>query len=89
MIHNGRARNISSIKNRTDVLGSMAGTPSTVGKNRNVSDAIRSRASGARLIPTGVVAARAFLLANNLLTRNPVGSGGVGKVSNGHYKFNW
>ena len=89
MIHNGRARNISSIANRTDVLGSMAGIPSTVGRSRNVSDAIRSRASGARLIPRGVVAARAYLVANNLFTRNPSGSGGVGKVSNGHYRFIW
>ena len=89
MIHNGRARNISSIMNRTDVLGSMAGSPSTVGRSRNVSDAIRSRASNARLIPSGVVAARAYLLANNLLTRNPAGSGGVGKISNGHFKFVW
>lgn len=89
MIHNGRARNISSIMNRTDVLGSLAGTPSTVGRSRNVSDAIRSRASGARLIPTGAAAARAYLVANNLLTRNPSGSGGVGKISNGHFKFVW
>lgn len=89
MIQNGRARNISSITNRTDVLGSMSGTPSTVGRSRSISNAIRSRASGARFIPTGADAARAYLLANNLLTTNPVGSGGVGRVSNGRFKFIW
>jgi len=79
-----RARNVASITNSTCIYGSMGGTPSSVGNNSNtgVYNAIRTR--GGKGIPYPYQkcgpATINYLKHNNLLSINPQGSGGVGRM---------
>ena len=75
-----RAKNVPSITNNTCILGGpkKGGLVTMQGRNPNLRNAIESRAPycGCNM-PLGCIAGLAYLKANNLLTKNPTGSGGV------------
>ena len=75
-----RARMIPSITNNICNLGGdkKGGLISMQGRNPNLRNVIRHTASYCNCnMPLGCVAGLAYLKANNLLTRNPQGSGGI------------
>jgi hypothetical protein len=75
-----RAKMIPSITSNICNLGGdkKGGLISMQGRNPNLSNAIRTRASYCGCgIPLGCIQGLNYLKANNLLTKNPVGSGGV------------
>jgi hypothetical protein len=75
-----RARNIPSITNNICNLGGnkKGGLISMQGKNPNLRSVIRMQASYCRCgMPLGCIQGLQYLKANNLLSKNPVGSGGV------------
>jgi len=88
MIHHGRARSIGSQINRTSVFGIIGGRPSRVGRTPTNAREIAKRTSGLP-IPVDPVLGLAFMKRNNLLSVNPVGSGGVGNITNARFKFIW
>lgn len=75
-----RAKMIPSITNNICNLGGPAkgGLVTMQGRNSNLKSVIRHNASYCNCnMPLGCVAGLAYLKANNLLTLNPLGSGGV------------
>lgn len=75
-----RAKNVPSITNNTCILGGpkKGGLITLQGRNPNLRGVIRSQAPYCNCnMPLGCVAGLAYLKANNLLTRNPQGSGGA------------
>jgi hypothetical protein len=75
-----RAKNIPSITNNICNLGGnkKGGLISMQGRNPNLNNAITARAPYCGCgIPLGCIQGMAYLKANNLLTKNPAGSGGV------------
>lgn len=75
-----RVRNIQSITNNICNLGGnkKGGLISMQGKNPNLSNAIRGRGPYCGCgMPLGCIQGMQYLKANNLLTKNPNGSGGV------------
>jgi len=75
-----RAKMIPSITSNICNLGGdkKGGLISMQGRNSNLSNAIRTRAPYCGCgIPLGCIQGLNYLKANNLLTKNPVGSGGV------------
>ena len=79
-----KARNVASIANSTCIYGSMGGTPPNVGNNSNkaVYNAIRTRGGKGIPAPYQKCGPKTidYLKKNNLLSINPVGSGGVGRM---------
>lgn len=88
MIQHGRARSIGAQINRTSVFGIMGGRPSLIGRTPTNAREIANR-SGGLPIPLDPVPGLAFMKLNNLLSVNPLGSGGVGRITNAQYKFIW
>jgi len=75
-----RAKNIPSITNNICNLGGnkKGGLISMQGRNPNLSNVITIRAPYCGCgIPLGCIQGLQYLKANNLLTKNPTGSGGV------------
>lgn len=75
-----RAKMIPSITNNICNLGGdkKGGLISMQGRNPNLRNVIRNNASYCSCnMPLGCVAGLAYLTANNLITRNPLNSGGV------------
>jgi hypothetical protein len=75
-----RAKMIPSITNNICNLGGdkKGGLISMQGRNPNLKNVIRNNASYCNCnMPLGCVAGLAYLTAKNLLTRNPLGSGGI------------
>ena len=72
------ARNSSSIVNNIKVFGGMSGLAPRTGLNPALRRHILINATVKDRIPQGA-AGFAFMKANNLLSRNPQCSGGVGK----------
>ena len=75
-----RAKNIPSITNNICNLGGnkKGGLISMQGKNPNLNSAITTRAPYCGCgMPLGCIQGLQYLKANNLLTKNPTGSGGV------------
>ena len=80
MSGSSRAKRTPSITNNICNLGGdkKGGLISMMGRNPNLSNVIRNNASYCNCnMPLGCVAGLAYLTANNLLTRNPQGSGGI------------
>ena len=88
MIHHGRARSIGAQVNRGSVYGIMSGIPSRVGRSPTNAREIANR-SGGLPIPLDPVPGLAFMKLNNLLSVNPLGSGGVGGIARVQYRFIW
>ena len=75
-----RAKNIPSITNNICNLGGdkKGGLVTMQGRNPNLRNAITARAPYCGCgIPLGCIQGLAYLKAKNLMTMNPVGSGGV------------
>lgn len=80
MSGSSRAKRTPSITNNICNLGGdkKGGLISMMGRNPNLSNVIRTNATYCNCnMPLGCVAGLAYLTANNLLTRNPQGSGGI------------
>jgi hypothetical protein len=79
-----KARNTASITNNTCIYGSMGGTPSSVGNNSNMAvyRAIQTRGGKGIPFPYQNCGPKTidYLKRNNLLSINPAGSGGVGRM---------
>lgn len=73
-----KARNATSIVNNTKVFGGMSGLAPRTGLTTSLRRHILSKATVKDRIPQGA-AGYTFMKANNLLSRNPQCSGGVGK----------
>ena len=73
-----KARNISSITNNTKVFGGMSGLAHLTGLSTSLRRHVLTKATVKNRIPQGA-AGYEFMKANNLLSRNPQCSGGVGK----------
>lgn len=74
-----KARYTSSIANSTKIYGTMGGLASVVGLDSATRSLQQRRASTTSRIPTNPVAGLNFMRMNNLLSVNPLGSGGVGR----------
>jgi hypothetical protein len=66
----------ASLVNRTSILGIMGG----LAKGRT-SGASGNRATNKLVIPRGAAAGLAYMRAHGILSRNPLGSGGVGRMN--------
>tara|TARA_A100001015_G_scaffold203481_2_gene227354 strand:- start:11 stop:292 length:282 start_codon:yes stop_codon:yes gene_type:complete len=79
------ARHTSSISNRGSVFGIMAGLPPKVGTNSNQSVTRHMLIKGSKGLPflskLTPPEQKKYLADNNLLSVNPLSSGGVGKKS--------
>lgn len=76
------ARNAASISNNTNIYGIMGGTGPKTGKVALLARACKAnRYPNCNRIPLTPVAGLAYMRANNLLSVNPLASGGVGKRS--------
>ena len=76
------ARNAASITNNTNVYGIMGGSVSKIGKLALLYRGCSSgRYATCNKIPLTPVAGLEYMRANNLLSVNPLASGGVGKRS--------
>ena len=74
------ARNVSSITNNTKIYGVMGGTGPKIGKLALLSgNCLSTRYPSCNKIPLTPVAGLEYMRANNLLSVNPLASGGVGK----------
>ena len=74
-----RARNAASITNNTKIYGIMGGTVNAGRFPSSVRAAIYNQAAVCNCIPNGADAGYEYMKKNNLLSRNPQCSGGVGK----------
>jgi hypothetical protein len=74
-----RARYISSLTNRTSVLGIMGGTIQR-GRYRNSIRSSINRATIHNRIPYNSIQGKQYMLSNNLLSKNPQCSGGIGRM---------
>ena len=79
-----RARSIQSVANNTNVFGIMGGRIPSVGVNTSNRFAQQNRGSTTNPVPYPInmdpAASKEYMSKNNLLSRNPQGSGGVGKM---------
>ena len=79
-----RARNIQSVANNTNVFGIMGGLVPTNGMDQSVRFAQQNRGTTTNPVPYPInmdpAASKEYMAKNNLLSRNPQGSGGVGKM---------
>ena len=73
-----KARNAASIMNNTKIFGGMSGLAPLSGKTGSLRRHVLIKALVKDRIPKGA-AAYEFMKANNLLSKNPQCSGGVGK----------
>ena len=74
-----KARHTASITNRTSVFGIMGGTIQS-GNYRNSIRSATYRTTTLNKIPPKPAPGREYMLAHNLLSRNPQCSGGVGRM---------
>jgi hypothetical protein len=79
-----RARSVQSIANNTEIFGIMGGRIPTVGVNTNNRFAQQNRGSTTNPVPYPInlhpKASKEYMAKNNLLSVNPQGSGGIGKM---------
>ena len=79
-----RARSVQSIANNTEIFGIMGGRIPSVGVNTNNRFAQQNRGSTTNPVPYPInlnpKASKEYMAKNNLLSVNPQGSGGVGKM---------
>ena len=75
-----RARMTPSISNSTKIYGHMGGTASHIGGSAAIHRIQDIRAATRQFIPLAPAAGLAYMQANNLLSRNPQGSGGAGRM---------
>ena len=78
-----RARNTPSISNSTKIYGIMGVTVSLTGRRYSVVHHIKRKATNLNPIPPGPTAGFDYMFKNQLLSRNPLCSGGVGRTSGG------
>jgi len=78
-----RARNTPSISNSTKIYGIMGGTVNLTGKRDSIISHIKRKATNYNPIPPGPGPGLQYMLRNQLLSRNPLCSGGVGRTSGG------
>ena len=74
-----KARHTASITNRTSIFGIMGGTIQS-GNYRNSIRSATYRATTLNKIPPKPTPGKEYMLAHNLLSRNPQCSGGVGRM---------
>jgi len=79
-----RARNVQSIANNTNIFGIMGGLIPTNGVDQSVRFAQQNRGTTVSVVPYPINlnprASKKYMERNNLLSVNPEGSGGVGKM---------
>lgn len=73
-----KARNAASITNNTKIFGIMGGLAPRTGLTTSLRQHILSKATVKNIIPLGE-AGYVYMRDNNLLSKNPQCSGGVGK----------
>jgi len=73
-----RARSTPSITNNTKIFGIMGGTVSLTGRRDSIVHHLKRKATNLNPIPSGPTAGFEYMLSRNLLSRNPLCSGGVG-----------
>ena len=74
------ARNVASISNNTKIYGIMGGTAASIGKTALFGGScLSNRYPNCNKIPSSPEAGLAYMKANNLLSVNPLASGGVGR----------
>ena len=73
------ARRAASISNNTDIYGTMGGLAPLQGVPMAHRSIVQMRAKSKQIIPLSPVAGLAYMKANNLLSKNPQASGGVGR----------
>lgn len=81
----GRARAKASLTNKISTYGIMAGLAPKTGRPKYISDYINKRSVGTLEIPLKPLEGLIYMEGNNptrkyLLSKNPTGSGGVGKM---------
>lgn len=76
-----RARNAASMSNQISHFGKMSGTVPLTGRTWATRNAIIRNSGYCNCIPQGPAGLQ-YLINNNLLSRNPQCSGGVGRLSN-------
>ena len=77
-----RARNANSIMNNTKSFGKMSGLVAASAHPPSVRRHILTKAQTRNKYPVEAGAALAYLKENNLLSKNPPCSGGVGRTQN-------
>jgi hypothetical protein len=78
-----KARYTPSISNSTKIYGIMGGTVNLTGKRDSIISHIKRKATSFNQIPSGAKAGYDYMFRNQLLSRNPLCSGGVGRTSGG------
>ncbi|MEX0597510.1 MAG: hypothetical protein WD512_13530 [Candidatus Paceibacterota bacterium] len=78
-----RARSTPSITNNTKIFGIMGGTVSLTGRRDSIVHHLKRKATNFNPIPSAPTAGFEYMLSRNLLSRNPLCSGGVGRTSGG------
>lgn len=73
------ARHAASISNNTEIFGIMGGLAPLQGTPMAHRAIVQMRAQSQQLIPLSPVAGLAYMQKNNLLSKNPLSSGGVGR----------
>ena len=74
------ARNAASISNNTKIYGIMGGSASSIGKLALIGGScLSTRFPNCNKIPLSPEEGLAYMKANNLLSVNPLASGGVGR----------
>ena len=76
-----KARNAASMSNQTSHFGKMSGSVSLVGRTWSTRNAIIRNTNYCNCVPQGPGGLQ-YLIDNNLLSKNPQCSGGVGRLSN-------
>jgi len=78
-----RARSTPSITNNTKIFGIMGGTVSLTGRRDSIVHHLKRKATNLNKIPSAPTAGYDYMFKNQLLSRNPLCSGGVGRTSGG------
>ena len=73
------ARHAASISNNTEIYGIMGGLAPLQGTPMAHRAIVETRAQTQQVIPLSPVAGLAYMQKNNLLSKNPLTSGGVGR----------
>lgn len=79
-----KARNAASMSNQTSHFGKMSGSVPLTGRNWATRAAIIRNAAYCNCVPQGAGGLQ-YLISNNLLSKNPQCSGGVGRTSSTNY----
>ena len=73
------ARNQASISNNTKIYGPIGGLVPIIGVPTSSRSYLQQAGNTKLVIPSDPIQGRDYMIANNLIQKNPASSGGVGK----------